>query len=72
MDSWLKRVLYVIKPIVYSNTELSARYGFEALFCNPAEGHEKGLVEGLVGWARRNTLPVPHVDSLQELETSGA
>lgn len=49
-------------------TELSAHYGFEALFCNPAEGHEKGLVEGLVGWARRNTLvPVPHVDSLQEL-----
>ena len=49
-------------------TALSAHYGFEALFCNPAEGHEKGLVEGLVGWARRNILvPVPRVDSLQEL-----
>ena len=49
-------------------THLSAHYGFNALFCNPAEGHEKGLVEGLVGWARRNILvPVPRVDSLTEL-----
>ena len=49
-------------------TALSAHYGFEALFCNPAEGHEKGLVEGLVGWSRRNILvPVPHVESLSEL-----
>lgn len=47
---------------------LSAHYGFDALFCNPAEGHEKGLVEGLVGWARRNILvPIPRVDSLEEL-----
>lgn len=29
-------------------TALSAHYGFDALFCNPAGGHEKGLVEGLV------------------------
>lgn len=37
-------------------TALSAHYGFDALFCNPAEGHEKGLVEGLAGWSRRNIL----------------
>ncbi|MGF7012661.1 transposase [Lachnospiraceae bacterium PF1-21] len=49
---------------------LSAHYGFEAVFCNPAEGHEKGLVEGLVGWARRNIcVPVPHVESIDELNT---
>ncbi|NMB04422.1 MAG: IS21 family transposase [Tissierellia bacterium] len=49
-------------------TALSAHYGFDALFCNPAEGHEKGLVEGLVGWARRNILvPVPRVETMQEL-----
>ncbi len=49
-------------------TALSAHYGFKALFCNPAEGHEKGLVEGLVGWSRRNILvPVPKVDTLIEL-----
>ena len=51
-------------------TALSAHYGFEALFCNPAEGHEKGLVEGLVGWARRNIMvPVPRVESLPALNT---
>ena len=49
-------------------TALCAHYGFDALFCNPAEGHEKGLVEGLVGWARRNIMvPVPHVDSITRL-----
>lgn len=49
-------------------TELSAHYAFTALFCNPAEGHEKGLVEGLVGWSRRNIMvPVPRVNSLKEL-----
>lgn len=49
-------------------TALSAHYGFDALFCNPAEGHEKGLVEGLVGWARRNILvPVPRIESIEEL-----
>lgn len=47
---------------------LSSHYGFDAVFCNPAEGHEKGLVEGLVGWARRNIcVPVPRVESIDEL-----
>lgn len=46
-------------------TALTAHYGFEAVFCNPAEGHEKGLVEGLVGWSRRNILvPVPRVTDI--------
>lgn len=47
---------------------LSAHYGFEAVFCNPASGHEKGLVEGLVGYIRRNVcVPIPQVDTLEEL-----
>ncbi len=47
---------------------LEAHYGFEAIFCNPSSGHEKGLVEGLVGWGRRNILvPAPRVDALSEL-----
>jgi transposase len=51
-------------------TQLSAHYSFNAVFCNPAEGHEKGLVEGLVGWARRNILvPVPKVADIEELNT---
>jgi hypothetical protein len=35
---------------------------------NPGQGHEKGLVEGLVGWVRRNILPpVPRADDWEEL-----
>ncbi len=31
-------------------------------------GHEKGLVEGLVGWVRRNIfVPIPRVETLDEL-----
>lgn len=43
-------------------------YTFESRFCNPGKGHEKGGVEGLVGYARRNYLvPLPEVDSFDEL-----
>lgn len=45
-----------------------AYYTFDVRFCTPGEGHEKGGVEGLVGFARRNFLvPVPQVGSLDEL-----
>ena len=45
-----------------------SHYLFESRFCNPREAHEKGLVENLVGYGRRNFLvPVPEVDSFQEL-----
>ena len=45
-----------------------SHYLFESRFCNPREAHEKGLVENLVGYARRNFLvPVPEVNSFQEL-----
>lgn len=41
-------------------------YGFEAAFANPNSGHEKGNVEGKVGWIRRNLfVPVPKVGSLK-------
>src|SRR5712692_7608237 len=47
-----------------------SHYLFESNFCRPAEAHEKGLVENLVGYARRNFLvPPPHVVSLEELNT---
>jgi len=43
-------------------------YTFKAVFCNSGCGHEKGGVEGLVGFARRNYLvPVPEVGSFDEL-----
>jgi transposase len=41
-------------------------YVFRARFCNPGKGNEKGLVENLVGYARRNFLvPVPEVPSTE-------
>lgn len=47
---------------------LSAHYAFQCDFCNIAAGHEKGLVEGLVGWVRRNILvPIPKVTTIDEL-----
>jgi len=47
---------------------LSAHYAFKAEFCNIAAGHEKGLVEGLVGWVRRNIfVPIPRVETIEEL-----
>jgi transposase len=46
----------------------SAHYAFATDFCNPARGNEKGLVENLVGYARRNFMvPVPRVADIGEL-----
>lgn len=46
----------------------AAHYAFKTDFCNIASGNEKGLVENLVGYARRNFMvPVPRVASLEEL-----
>jgi transposase len=37
-------------------SSLKAHYLFDADFCNPAKGNEKGSVENLVGYVRRNAL----------------
>ncbi len=45
-----------------------AYYNFRPVFCNAGQGHEKGGVEGLVGYARRNYMvPVPEAESLDQL-----
>lgn len=50
--------------------ELKAHYQFTTSYCNPRSGNEKGLVENLVGYVRRNALvPMPKVASLAELNT---
>lgn len=42
-------------------------YRFQADFCNPAAGNEKGNVENKVGYSRRNAfVPVPTITSLDE------
>lgn len=40
-------------------SRLRAHYLYDSSFCTPGEAHEKGSVENLVGYVRRNTL-VPH------------
>lgn len=48
----------------------SMHYGFEARFCNPAAGHEKGHVEGKVGYERRNFfVPEPAFNDIQEFNS---
>ena len=43
-------------------------YNSEPRFCNPGQGHEKGGVEGLVGYARRNFMvPIPEVKDIEEI-----
>jgi transposase len=49
-------------------SELQSHYLFEDRFGRPGKGNEKGKVEGLVGFARRNFMvPVPVFDSFQAL-----
>lgn len=43
-------------------------YLFESHYCTPGAGNEKGIVEGWVGYGRRNFMvPLPVVDSFEEL-----
>ena len=49
-------------------TELQSHYLFEDRFGRPGKGNDKGKVEGLVGYARRNFLvPIPSFDSFDAL-----
>ncbi len=42
-----------------------SHWGLQSQYCNPASGHEKGGVEGEIGWFRRNCLvPVPEAADL--------
>ena len=44
-------------------------YTYEARFCNRGKGQEKGGVEGLIGYARRNFLvPLPRVRGLRRAQ----
>jgi transposase len=51
-----------------SFSELQSYYLFADKFGRPAKGNDKGKVEGLVGYARRNFMvPIPRVSSWEEL-----
>lgn len=45
-----------------------AHYRFEAVFCNPYSGHEKGNVERKCGYSKRNwAVPIPAFESHEQL-----
>ena len=49
-------------------SELQSHYLFAEKFGRPAKGNDKGKVENLVGYARRNFMvPIPHGASWEEL-----
>jgi len=49
-------------------SELQSHYLFADRFGRPGKGNDKGKVEGLVGYSRRNFMvPIPHVASFAEL-----
>jgi transposase len=49
-------------------SELQSHYLFAEKFGRPARGNDKGKVEGLVGYARRNFMvPIPRAGSWEEL-----
>jgi transposase len=49
-------------------TELQSHYLFKDRFGRPGKGNDKGKVEGLVGYARRNFLvPIPVFESFEAL-----
>src|SRR5262245_65922895 len=48
-----------------------SHWQFDASFCTPGKGHEKGGVEGEAGFFRRNHLvPVPQASSLATFNES--
>lgn len=51
-------------------TRFMLHYRFQADFCNPASGNEKGNVENKVGYIRRNALvPIPTIISFEEFNS---
>jgi transposase len=49
-------------------SELQSHYLFADRFGRPGKGNDKGTVEGLVGYARRNFMvPIPHAVSFAEI-----
>lgn len=65
----VQKVLKGKKRVMQENfSKFNAYYSFTPRFCNVAAGHEKGGVEGIVGFSRRNYMvPVPEARTLDEL-----
>jgi len=59
------------RRLTHGFLQLKSHYLFNHRFCQVRRGNEKGVVEGLVKYARLNFMvPVPQVRSLEELNAS--
>jgi transposase len=69
LGSAVKRILRGFRRVETARfIAFRSHWQFEASFCTPGEGHEKGGVEGEVGMFRRNHfVPVPAARDLEDL-----
>jgi len=69
MSTAVKRVCrHGVRDLTEGFLALRSHYLFQSRFCNVARANEKGLVEGLIGYVRRNFLvPIPQYRNWKEL-----
>jgi transposase len=66
----VKKVVGTARELTREFLRLESHFLFGHHFCRVARGNEKGVVEGLVGYGRRNTMvPVPEFGSFAALNT---
>jgi transposase len=66
----VKKVVGRERELTREFLRLESHFLFAHHFCQVARGNEKGVVEGLVGYGRRNTMvPVPEFDSFAALNS---
>ncbi len=64
----VKKVIGRERELTREFLRLESHYLFAHHFCRVGRGNEKGVVEGLVGYGRRNTMvPVPEFDTFAAL-----
>ena len=67
----VKKIMGRERKLTDGFLRLRSHYLFKAHFCQPARGNEKGVVEGVVGFARRNFMvPVPEITSLEQFNAA--
>ena len=65
------RILGDVRASGRRSSELQSHYLFDARFGRPGKGNDKGKVEGLVGYARRNFfVPIPRFASWDALNAA--
>ena len=63
-----KERLQMVRDLTEGFLALRSHYLFQSRFCNVGRAHEKGMVERLIGYVRRNFLvPIPRFRNWNEL-----